>query len=122
MKQALYVWVGLMSLITFITFGADKRRAVRHQYRISEKALLVISVIGGGVGGWLGMKMFHHKTYTEFYPHYHHKCYKFQSLDKSDILYLCKYANTNYWLCIYFHEYNSSHLKYKNVPYLDMYR
>ena len=62
MKQALYVWVGLMSLITFITFGVDKRRAVRHQYRISEKALLVISVIGGGVGGWLGMKMFHHKT------------------------------------------------------------
>ena len=56
------VWVGLMSLITFITFGVDKRRAVRHQYRISEKALLVISVIGGGVGGWLGMKMFHHKT------------------------------------------------------------
>ena len=62
MKQALCVWVGLMSLITFITFGVDKRRAIRHQYRISEKALLVISVIGGGVGGWLGMKMFHHKT------------------------------------------------------------
>ena len=62
MKQALYVWIGLTGLITFITFGVDKRRAVRHQYRISEKALLVISVIGGGVGGWLGMKMFHHKT------------------------------------------------------------
>ena len=62
MKQALYVWVGLMSLITFVTFGVDKRRAVRHQYRISEKALIVISVIGGGIGGWLGMKVFHHKT------------------------------------------------------------
>ena len=35
MKQALCVWVGLMSLITFITFGVDKRRAIRHQYRIS---------------------------------------------------------------------------------------
>ena len=62
MKQALYVWIGLMSLITFVTFGVDKRRAGRHQYRISEKALLTISIIGGGIGGWLGMKMFHHKT------------------------------------------------------------
>ena len=62
MKQALYVWIGLMSLITFVTFGVDKRRAVRHQYRISENALFIISIIGGGIGGWLGMKMFHHKT------------------------------------------------------------
>lgn len=58
MKQALYVWIGLMSLITFVTFGVDKRRAVRHQYRISENALLTISIIGGGIGGWLGMKCF----------------------------------------------------------------
>lgn len=62
MKQALYVWAGLMSLITFVTFGVDKHRAVRHQYRISENALLILSLIGGGIGGWIGMKVFHHKT------------------------------------------------------------
>ena len=62
MKQALYVWIFLMSLITFVTFGVDKKRAVRNQYRISEKALITISLIGGGIGGWLGMRVFHHKT------------------------------------------------------------
>ena len=62
MKQALYVWIFLMSLITFVAFGVDKRRAVRHQYRISEKALITISLLGGGIGGWLGMRVFHHKT------------------------------------------------------------
>ena len=51
-----------MSLITFVTFGVDKKRAVRNQYRISEKALITISLIGGGIGGWLGMRVFHHKT------------------------------------------------------------
>ena len=53
MKQALYVWAGLMSLITFVTFGVDKH---------SENALLILSLIGGGIGGWIGMKVFHHKT------------------------------------------------------------
>ena len=62
MKQALYVWIFLMSLITFVAFGVDKRRAVRNQYRISEKALITISLLGGGIGGWLGMRVFHHKT------------------------------------------------------------
>ena len=62
MKQALYVWIFLMSLITFVAFGVDKKRAVRNQYRISEKALITISLIGGGIGGWLGMRVFHHKT------------------------------------------------------------
>lgn len=62
MKEAVYTWIGLMSLITFVTFGIDKYRAKHNRYRISEKALITISLIGGGVGGYLGMKVFHHKT------------------------------------------------------------
>ncbi|MGM9941304.1 MAG: DUF1294 domain-containing protein [Bulleidia sp.] len=62
MKQALYVWVILMSLITFIMFGIDKRKARKHAWRISETTLIVLSLIGGGIGGFIGMKVFHHKT------------------------------------------------------------
>lgn len=62
MKEALYVWVLLMSLITFVTFGIDKKKAVQHKERISEKTLLVLSFMGGAFGGLLGMRVFHHKT------------------------------------------------------------
>lgn len=62
MKQALYVWIGLMSLITFTVFGIDKWKAEKHAWRISENTLIVLSLIGGGIGGYIGMKVFHHKT------------------------------------------------------------
>ena len=62
MKEALYIWILLMSLITFITFGIDKKKAVHHKGRISEKTLLILSLIGGACGGLLGMNVFHHKT------------------------------------------------------------
>lgn len=51
----------LVSIITFILFGLDKRRAVTHNWRIPEKTLLICSLFGG-IGGFLGMIIFHHKT------------------------------------------------------------
>ncbi len=51
-----------INLITFILFGNDKRRSRRGDWRISEKALLGLCVIGGAVGGFWGMRVFHHKT------------------------------------------------------------
>lgn len=62
MKEALYIWVLLISLITFSVFGIDKKKAIHHRERISEKTLLVLSFIGGAFGGLLGMNFFHHKT------------------------------------------------------------
>ena len=35
---------------------------MRNQWRISEKALLGLAVLGGSIGALLGMKVFHHKT------------------------------------------------------------
>lgn len=57
------IYVGLMSLILFIMMGADKRRAVRGAYRTPERRLFLVALIGGAVGGWLGMRVFHHKTH-----------------------------------------------------------
>ena len=53
--------LGILSLVTFILFGVDKRRAVKHRWRISEGTLLIFSLFGG-IGGLLGMICFHHKT------------------------------------------------------------
>ncbi len=52
----------LMSFVTFLMYGIDKRRAKRGEWRISEKALLTLGVIGGAAGGLLGMHLFRHKT------------------------------------------------------------
>ena len=43
-------------------YGIDKSRARRGKWRISEKTLIGIAVIGGSIGALLGMLVFHHKT------------------------------------------------------------
>ena len=48
--------------ITFFTYGIDKWKAKRSKWRIPESTLLVMAVIGGSVGAWLGIKVWHHKT------------------------------------------------------------
>lgn len=55
-------FVGVMSLTAFALYGADKRKAKKGAWRISEKALLLTSVFGGAIGGLLGMSLFRHKT------------------------------------------------------------
>lgn len=51
-----------MSLLTFILYLADKKRSEKKLYRISEKCLLLLSVCGGAIGGYLAMVIFRHKT------------------------------------------------------------
>lgn len=56
------VYIIVMSLIGFIMMGTDKRRAVRHAWRIPEKTLILQAFLGGGVGTLLAMYTFRHKT------------------------------------------------------------
>ncbi|MEG0267232.1 MAG: DUF1294 domain-containing protein [Carnobacterium sp.] len=46
----------------FILMGLDKKKAQQHKWRIPEKRLLLLGLIGGGLGGLLGMYVFKHKT------------------------------------------------------------
>lgn len=52
----------LINLTAFIMYGVDKRKAVRHKWRIPERTLIGIAVFGGSLGALLGMITFHHKT------------------------------------------------------------
>lgn len=42
--------------------GIDKRRAKKKQWRVKEKTLFLIAILGGSIGSILGMYTFHHKT------------------------------------------------------------
>lgn len=52
----------LMSAVSFVVMGADKRRAKLGARRVPEKTLFLLAALGGGVGGTLGMRVFRHKT------------------------------------------------------------
>lgn len=51
-----------INLISFLLMGIDKWKAKRGAYRISEKTLLIWCLCFGGLGGWIGMQSFRHKT------------------------------------------------------------
>ena len=51
----------LINMVTFLAFAIDKRRAVKRKWRIPEKTLLGLSLIGGSVGGLIAMYCFRHK-------------------------------------------------------------
>ncbi|WP_346887549.1 DUF1294 domain-containing protein [Clostridium sp. UBA1056] len=52
----------VLNLVGFFIMLADKKRAIKNQWRISEKALIGISIIGGSIGMLAGMNIFRHKT------------------------------------------------------------
>lgn len=56
------VWLVGINLVTFLVYGADKRRAKRGAWRVKEKTLFLLPLLGGSVGAIAGMRVFHHKT------------------------------------------------------------
>ena len=51
-----------INIVSFFLYGIDKYKAKKNQWRISEATLLLIAVIGGSIGAWAGMRLWHHKT------------------------------------------------------------
>lgn len=59
---AVAVYLFVINVVTFILYGADKRKAKLHQWRIPEATLIGFAWIGGALGALAGMKVWHHKT------------------------------------------------------------
>ena len=56
------IYLVIINVITFFLFGIDKFKAKRSKWRVSEAFLLGMAAIGGSIGAWLGMMVWHHKT------------------------------------------------------------
>lgn len=62
LEIALLVWAGVVNLAAFLAMGADKGRARSGRWRVRERTLFLLALIGGSVGAIAGMWLFHHKT------------------------------------------------------------
>lgn len=58
----LTLYLVAINVLTFLLYGIDKWKAKRARWRIPESVLLGMAAIGGSVGAWLGMRVWHHKT------------------------------------------------------------
>lgn len=52
----------LVNAAAFVLMFADKQKAIRGQWRIPEKVLLGVAILGGSIGAIAGMYTFRHKT------------------------------------------------------------
>lgn len=61
-SSPLWLYLIVINVVTYIAMGVDKYRAVKQQWRIPEKTLFLLALLGGSAGGVIGMRFFHHKT------------------------------------------------------------
>ena len=60
--QPIWVYLIAVNICTFLVYGIDKQRARLGRWRIPESRLLLLAAVGGSLGAWMGMYIFHHKT------------------------------------------------------------
>ena len=62
LQRILFIYLLVINVATFLTFGIDKWKARNNRWRLREAALLGLAVLGGSIGAWLGMRVWHDKT------------------------------------------------------------
>ncbi len=64
--------IAIMNIVAFVLMGHDKKCARQGKWRVPEKTLFLVTACFGGLGGVLGMRVFHHKTqhwyFRVFFP------------------------------------------------------
>lgn len=62
MIKIIIIYTIIINIIGFFSMLIDKRSAIKNKWRIPEKNLFLIAIIGGSVGSIAGMRLFRHKT------------------------------------------------------------
>ena len=57
-----YIYLFLINAAGFALMLADKRKAIKGHWRISERTLLSCAILGGSIGCLAGMHLVRHKT------------------------------------------------------------
>ncbi|PGS53429.1 DUF1294 domain-containing protein [Bacillus sp. AFS041924] len=56
------LYLVIINIVSFAIMGIDKSKAKRKAWRIPERILFLVAIIGGSIGSILGMYYFRHKT------------------------------------------------------------
>ena len=59
---ALLLYFAVINIVAFFLYGIDKWKARHDKWRVTEARLLSVALLGGSLGAFLGMKVWHHKT------------------------------------------------------------
>ena len=62
MLESISIIIVIINIVTFIIYGIDKYKAKKGKWRIPENSLIGLAIIGGSIGAYLGMRIWHHKT------------------------------------------------------------
>lgn len=60
--KACLIYYVIINIVLFGAMGIDKYKAKKDLWRIKEATLMILALMGGAGGGFLGMKIFHHKS------------------------------------------------------------
>ena len=60
--QNLIIYLVIINIIGFLIMFIDKQKAKKGKWRIPEKTIFIVTVLGGGIGTVSGMYAFRHKT------------------------------------------------------------
>lgn len=59
--KVVLIFLVIMSIIAFAAYGIDKYKAIHAKWRIPESTLITLAFLGGALGAFTGMHIFHHK-------------------------------------------------------------
>ena len=62
MLESISIIIVIINIVTFIIYGIDKYKAKKGKWRIPENSLIGLAIIGGSIGAYIGMRVWHHKT------------------------------------------------------------
>lgn len=60
--KVIAIYFIIINLVGYFIMAVDKRKSIKDKWRIKERTLFAISLVGGALGMMLGMRSFHHKT------------------------------------------------------------
>lgn len=58
----LVIYLVIINIAAFASMGIDKAKAKKQAWRIPEKTLFLLAIVGGSLGSIIGMQTFRHKT------------------------------------------------------------
>lgn len=62
MNESIIAYIIVVNIFTIILMRIDKQKAIKNQFRIPERTFFLLSILGGAVGTYIGMKAYRHKT------------------------------------------------------------